>query len=376
MATDSMTPMSQSLTDALDALSRVWTPLQWMTPLNLDDLQRELTSILQDPTGTHARLVPVYREIDFSRVRQHLDLLPPLITSAPESLQDLLEADMTSRLALLSALRDRNDDALSSWARKRTGLPSPETIAEATKTLQDTSCTPFENLTVSARELKTRIQTALNGYHLTNWNVVIQPAMAAKASVIGSQNLIRISERCLVSETEAKRLIAHEIGGHVLRWENARRQPLTLAAHPLGVTAPTEEGLAALTEEQLDVSTPDTRRTYALRALAVELARTHGILELALELVNYGPISTAAQLALRIKRGLTQMEAPGGLTKDHGYLSGLRATRRYLSEPVALSLLRGTKWPLELLRESRELASSGCLVPAELLPSREALAIA
>lgn len=92
----------------------------------------------------------------------------------------------------------------------------------------------------------------------------------------------------------------------------------------------------------------------------MESARTKGLLGVGRELAPLVGPRTAAEIAMRVKRGLSNPNAPGGLTKDHGYLSGLRVLERLDADSIGL--LRSVRWPIGALPALRARRAAGSLI--------------
>jgi hypothetical protein len=245
------------------------------------------------------------------------------------------------------------------------GTPPPDLVATAQDLLQ-TTATPVSEAPayLDAPAAARLITQVLRNLDLPDWRVEVSDITAARMSVNGSLQRLRIRQGALFTPTEIRRLLVHEIGGHVLRWENSRRQPVPLAAIPFGCISPTEEGLALWLEEQAGVDSPELRRIYAARTVAVHLSQTQGVLSVARTLAPLVGVTQAAEIALRCKRGLTDPNAPGGWPKDWAYFGGAAMIRQLHDyDPGAVALLRGVKWSAEHLPACQALADEGLLEP-------------
>jgi hypothetical protein len=94
------------------------------------------------------------------------------------------------------------------------------------------------------------------------------------------------------------------------------------------------------------------------------------------ELEPYIGQDEAIDIAIRVKRGLRDPNEPGGLTKDHLYLTGTDTVSRTLAaDPAAYQLLMATKWPVELISVATGLKESGELSDPNYLPDERRLGI-
>ena len=104
----------------------------------------------------------------------------------------------------------------------------------------------------------------------------------------------------------------------------------------------------------------------------MDLARSAGAASIVQALQPHLGWQDSATVALRVKRGLNDLEQPGGYTKDHAYLSGLTQITAHLSQhPSDLVALMATKWPLQLLDHTRTLLDAGHLRSPTHLPRIE-----
>jgi hypothetical protein len=281
----------------------------------------------------------------------------------PESSErDLVNSHLDRAERHLAAVAARDDGALTDWALANAGLPSRSTLDEAHRILERSTADERAPETLTSEHVADAMRAAIADVGADGWTVQIFDQMAAQCSVNGPRRRLRVRTGLAVSGAKLRRLVVHEVGGHVLRWENSRRQAEELLSIPLGETVATEEGLAALLESRLGLLTEDQLRVYAARVVAVDSASSQGIVRVARDLLNVVGEEDAVEIAVRVKRGLIDPNRPGGPTKDHGYLSGLRLL--WALPASDLGLLRAVKWPLEALPVLRELKVAGRLAPA------------
>ncbi|WP_353713668.1 tyrosine/phenylalanine carboxypeptidase domain-containing protein [Arthrobacter sp. K5] len=293
------------------------------------------------------------------------------------SLRDALHEHLQTCRARGVALASANDDQYREMAVTMDGLPSHALIDEATSLLRRTP-PPAEpsSATVTAEDLAQRFRTALANYDLPDWNVQVSLDMSSRASVNGPLKRMRIRADATFTACEANRLLVQEVGGHVLHWANASRQHQPLAFVALGSAVATEEGLALWAETKMQRLDTSALRTYAARVIAVDQAQTSGILTIAAGLQQHIGQPAAVDIAIRVKRGLSNPNNNGGLTNDCGYLGGLRRIEKLAStNNHGLELLQGVKWSTEHLSLALELHAEGELKRPELHHDSTALNI-
>jgi uncharacterized protein (TIGR02421 family) len=130
-------------------------------------------------------------------------------------------------------------------------------------------------------------------------------------------------------------LLHHEVGTHVVTYENGARQPLTLLAIGLPGYAETQEGLAVLAEYL--TGGLDSRRLRVLAARVVAIAKMldgAGLREIFdwLREEHRIPARTAWSIASRVVVG-------GGFVKDAIYLRGITRVLDALAEGTNLDVL-------------------------------------
>lgn len=358
---------------ALERLGQATALTRWTTPRGVAAHRARVTELIH--SGREAYPEPFeYPIVDADAVRALCDDVDKSAVDI-ESPSSLLRvgAHVNRVRRLVGSLAGDDDTEWAVTASELYGLPTRETRAAATRLLS----APEDHAEPHPRppDLRGMVESALGAYGL-GWQVKVSRSMAAKMSVSGPTNTVRIREGVEVSPLQARRLVVHEIGGHVLRWENSRRQEDPLLAVALGDTTPTEEGLAVLLEQEFGLHDVHQLRVYAARVLAVDLAQERGVIGVARHLAPLVGAASAAEIAVRVKRGLRDPNAPGGLTKDHGYLSGLLAVQG--QRPETIELLRSVKWPIDALadlaarRARGELAAPVYVADARLLPSEGA----
>lgn len=240
------------------------------------------------------------------------------------------------------------------------GVPDGRLLADALGLLQaEPEGQPETRF--GAEDAAAAISDVLAEERLTDWKVRVKPGAAARMSVSTADRSVRIRAGIRLSEGELLRLIVHEIGTHVFRWVNALRGARILGLQLSGHTA-TEEGFAVWNEQRAADGGGLDRR-FALRVVAVDAALNGSFVDVVRALTPYTSLGTAFDVAVRVKRGLTDTSVPGGFVKDHAYLAGFRMLERHLGDhPGDHDLLMGSKWPLhrlDLLREAGLLAHLG-----------------
>jgi uncharacterized protein (TIGR02421 family) len=164
-----------------------------------------------------------------------------------------------------------------------------------------------------------------------DWQIE-EKEMVIKASVQHSCKKLFLNKNLKITREVVTRLIAHEIGTHILRAENGRLQDFRLFFDGFPNYTMTEEGLAVINEQLCGLSKTNLLKMYAGRVLAVDLALRRSFLDTFNELKQIFAPADAWTLTLRAKRGLRDTSRYGAYTKDYLYLKGYLMVIEYLEE--------------------------------------------
>ncbi len=176
--------------------------------------------------------------------------------------------------------------------------------------------------------------------------------------------------RLLVPETTSVRvdrvdpLLHHEVGTHVVTYQNGARQPLTMLTIGLPGYDETQEGLALISEYLVGGLDPRRLRVLAARVVAVgrmldgadfpeifdDLHTRHGL-----------PPRTAWATAIRVVVG-------GGSVRDAIYLRGISRILEELAEGLDLDLLFVGKLALDHVPLVQDLLERGVIEPPWVRP--------
>jgi len=375
---------SEETAAAYRELSSKYHTDAWTEPIGVTDHLEALSQVLESggdysTTFEYDRSAVAAYADDWSAFRDDLR-----DADMSELIRDRVIEEIQEKLECSTLLTQGGDEAYTEFQRQRIGLPEPELVAMAQTILDgDLSVLPFHvcasedgEESITSAHVQSLMSQALGAYGLEEWYAVEEPNMAARASVNGSLHRVRVRQGTLFTQCAADRLLAHEIGGHVLRWANSQNQPEAWASIALGRTVATEEGMAAWREVQFNLLTEEQIRVYAARVIAVDTAQKEGLLGVARRIADFVDPQQAAEIAVRTKRGLKNPDNLGGMTKDWGYLAGLLAMADLAQNaPDNLRLLAGVKWPVDDLPLICQLHKQGAIVEPELVPDRVRLGL-
>ena len=166
-----------------------------------------------------------------------------------------------------------------------------------------------------------------------------------------------IPESAAFRADRVEALLHHEVGTHVVTYQNGARQPLTLLTIGLPGYDETQEGLAVLAEYLTGGLDPRRLRVLAARVVAVgKMLDGAGFLDIfeSLRADHHIPARTAWSIAIRVVVG-------GGWVKDAIYLRGITRILDALAEGSRLDVLLVGKLALDHIPLVQDLLDRGVL---------------
>ena len=332
-----------------------------LTPTNLDEQRVQMLH-----TAEQGRVeLPQFTFREFSdRLSESSAAAADVFRAAsdlPDAWRLAIEHDTSRRLASLEAALTHRAISIDAASARAYGRPTTELLHLARAILTQSVASRDESA-IDADSAASAFTRALRDGQLEGWSAKVSERMHARVAISPSRRLVKVSTLARFSEHDIERLIAHEIGTHALRTAQASAQPLTLLAIPVGVSEPTEEGLALFNELRAGRLRLADLRVYALRILAADAATNGSYLEVFDTLRPYTDIQSAVDIAVRAKRGIADLATPGAHFKDISYLAGyLEVSAHLRTHPNDYGLLMSVKQPLGRIAELRELEASGQL---------------
>ena len=173
-----------------------------------------------------------------------------------------------------------------------------------------------------------------------------------------------IPEAATIRADRVEALLHHEVGTHVVTYQNGARQPLKLLTIGLPGYDETQEGLAVLAEYLTGGLDPRRLRVLAARVVAIaEMLNGAGFLEIFESLrTEYGiPTRTAWSIAIRVVVG-------GGSVKDAIYLRGITRLLEAIAEGSSLDVLFVGKLALDHIPLIQDLLDREVINPPWVRP--------
>jgi uncharacterized protein (TIGR02421 family) len=173
-----------------------------------------------------------------------------------------------------------------------------------------------------------------------------------------------IPESATIRADRVEPLLHHEVGTHVVTYQNGARQPLRLLTIGLPGYDETQEGLAVLAEYLTGGLDPRRLRVLAARVVAIaEMLDGAEFLEIfeSLRTEHQIPRRTAWSIAIRAVVG-------GGSVKDAIYLRGIARILQALAEGITLDVLFVGKLALDHIPLIQDLLDRDVLNPPWVRP--------
>lgn len=332
-----------------------------LTPVNAAEAWTdfERSDFATPPT---LRLRPLEFEPDL--VRRDLYNLAIEDVSDP-ALHTLFKAKRDEIARQITVLEDRDTSRFVHGTLQLYGGITPPLAAAAQELLEIIPVQAPATPSVSAGAFAEAAREELDRYR------AVYPDFPAHLEVRDDVSELMVSfGRLLIPESAVFRadrvepLLHHEIGTHVVTYQNGARQPLTLLTIGLPGYDETQEGLAVLAEYLTGGLDPRRLRVLAARVVAVDqVLDGAGFLAIfeSLRTEHQMPARTAWSIAIRVV-------VAGGSVHDAIYLRGLTHLLDALASGASLEALFVGKLALEHLPLVQDLLDREVLRPAWVRP--------
>ena len=245
----------------------------------------------------------------------------------------------------------------------------PELLKEAlniVNTLSEETEEENASTYLDAKDLKKLVVQEFNFYKKQNPNFESQVHIREDVNIL----MVAFGELYIPSDAkftsaEAKAMVQHEVGTHILTHFNGMQQPLEQLAIGLADYDTLQEGISVLSEYMVNGLTINRMRLLAGRVLAchalINGANFQEIFKDLHENFGFGP-HAAFNITSRVMQG-------SGFIKDVIYLRGIVQLRDYLQKGGELEPLFIGKYALKHTRVIDELKNRKVLKEATILPS-------
>ncbi|MVQ48410.1 DUF1704 domain-containing protein [Nocardioides sp. MAH-18] len=332
-----------------------------LTPVNAAEawVDFERSDFATPPT---LRLRPLEFEPDLVR-RDLYDLA--IEDVADPTLHTLFKAKRDEIARQITAMQDRDTSRFVHGSLQLYGGVTEPLAAAARELLEVIPVQAPATSTVTAGAFAEAAREELDRYR------AVYPDFAAGIEVRGDVSELMVSfGRLLIPESAAFRLdrveplLHHEIGTHVVTYQNGAKQPLTLLTIGLPGYDETQEGLAVLAEYLTGGLDPRRLRVLAARVVAIgQMLDGAGFLAIfeSLRTEHQMPARTAWSIAIRVV-------VAGGSVKDAIYLRGITHLLDALAAGGSLDALFVGKLALEHLPLVQDLLDREVLRPPWVRP--------
>ena len=336
-------------------LYQVTSPTQQLAPAlevdaRLTDIERDVNLLLNMTPVNAAEAWADFERSDFGTVPtlrlRPLDFEPDLVRRdlynleienvTDPALHTLFRAKRDEIARQITALEDRDTSRFVYASLQLYGGIAQPLASAADELLETIPARAPSTRSVSAGAFAEAARAECDRYR------AVYPDFPARVEVRDDISELMVSfGRLLIPEAAAFRadrvepLLHHEIGTHVVTYQNGARQPLTLLTVGLPGYDETQEGLAVLAEYLTGGLDPRRLRVLAARVVAIgKMLRGAGFLEIfeSLREEHRIPPRTAWSIAIRVVVG-------GGSVKDAIYLRGITRILEALAEGCSLDVL-------------------------------------
>ena len=316
------------------AIDKALTELCGLTPF------LSLVTPVNVPEARAAFLAGDEPEFEYRPLPDLDDLQARLDAIRPEEASDPAIASMATSLVRhlndrLEMLRHRDSERFFLISVEMFGHVDEGTYELASRLLEEKPAKGGERSTVSAEEFAEAARRELDSYRDA------YPEMAAEVLISSSvpgvmveSGNLQVGSDVRIGRDRVDPLIQHEVGTHIVTFENGRSQPLHMLSHGLAGYDELQEALGVLAEHLAGGIPPSRLRVLAYRVMAAHL-RAEGaeFRETFDRLLEWGCSRRVAfSTVMRAYRS-------GGMTKDAIYLRGLVKLLDYLARGASLEPL-------------------------------------
>ncbi|MFA6268646.1 MAG: tyrosine/phenylalanine carboxypeptidase domain-containing protein [archaeon] len=323
--------------------------LAYINPTNLEEERNKFFSHLEkneqyNPLFTYAPRNPIYSYFTmspaFNTYKNELKELLEEVSKYDENTLALIYErkvlDLFDRMEMIRSVGTQNFSANS---EAYYGGVDAKTLNYAKEYLEKKF--EEEKTIIHFDEAKKIINSFLKKKKLP-YKIVQRTSGGSKFAVNIRTKEILISKDVSLSQNSLKRLIAHEIEGHIYRYENGLAQPYGIFARGLSKeTLETEEGIAVMAEQSQGINIESQIKEYAGRVVAINTASKNSFYNTYEEMAKHFSPIDAFTLTFRAKRGVWKQDGEGAFTKDCLYLKGMLLVQDFLKEQTMQNLYYG-----------------------------------
>lgn len=306
---------------------------KYLTPINLrEENERFLDAFKMGVEYNPIFCYEEYFNIDFNGLQKSFHLYYDSLGDS--ALDRIFKRLLKEGMYSLDFYRYRGSaDLFSKYSKMAFDSPSESLIKYSQKILLDYKNSSYNRNTsigiYSGEDLAACIIRELKHYGF-DWEVLVLKNLSTKVTIDPELRKVYINGSKNYSNIDLKRLIVHEVGTHIVRSENGRKQPYAIFATGLAGSLSTEEGLAVYSEYKSGLLEQDTLAMYAGRVIAASLCLNKSFFQIYSYLSDFLPNDVSLYITQRVKKGLINTSQPGGFTKDYVYLDGFLKIKKFI----------------------------------------------
>lgn len=314
MLTEKLDPQVLKVDQKLFKLARGLETLYYINPTNIQVEKRKFLK-------SFGKYIPNFRyrqlNIDPYLFREKLYRLPVDSIRDP-AIQSLYRDVINSLSEKIDMLVKAGQPEFVYESLKYYGEPTQTDEQNAAFLLHATQFKSEDDEHIGTSDISDLFKTKAKEWNM-RCRVEVTNRLVALAMVSSRRKAVLLSKGLALPMKDAKALLHHELGVHMLTTLNANIQRLKVFSLGLPGNTVTQEGLAILNEYQSGNLTLNRLKTLAYRVIAVKEMLKHGSFRHTYTYLHEEQkldSDDAFRLALRVHRG-------GGLTKDYLYLQGI-----------------------------------------------------
>ncbi len=271
-------------------------------------------------------------DLDFDSIRNEIRKIPKEVDHFLFPLYLKKLENIENKLSLLESIN--TTDFLSFSKKVFTGV-SAQNYRDATAFLQENlkKVVPDESKELNTEETAGQINKFLQERKLEHWKIRFIEDSVADIQIT-KKNFILIKKGAKFRENRVQAIITHEIGTHVFRFENGKRQKFRIFERGTANYLRTEEGMAIYNQNLLNLNLGKKFCMPALHIVAIYMASKMNFCDLFHFLQNTFAIDNdfTWHLCVKAKRGFRDTSQKGAFTKDALYFLGNADVERFIKK--------------------------------------------
>ncbi len=301
--------------------------LVYINPRNL----AEQKNIFINHTSYSPRFIYKKCELDFNLLKTELKRIPQVNHALYPLYKKKIE-ELEWKLDLLQSL-DSLD--LGIYSKKVFGGVNRKIYQSALEFIKKNKRynKPDNSKLFSMKDSIEVLQDFLEKHNLGFWDIKILEDSVADIQVTKKEKIL-IKNGAKFQKNRLEALLVHEIGTHVFRFENGKRQPLRILERGTANYLQTEEGLAVWNQNNLNLDLGNKYLNPALLVVGIYMGERLNFSDLYYYLKETFEITDdlAWKICVKVKRGLNDTTIKTSFTKDLIYFTGNQEIEKFVSK--------------------------------------------